>query len=119
MRRKRTVCRAERKKIYSNIELFTGERKSEFAKVRSKELTFGTVAYRFVHKVAIRSKKATVAALEAMGLVAYLRIVKEPDKEAMKSLDPAILARVGAALRTDDQLNVEPDIERISDREAA
>jgi phage host-nuclease inhibitor protein Gam len=110
---------AERKKISTNIELFAGERKGEFARVRSKELTFGTISYRVVHKVVIRSKKATLAALEAMGLVAYLRILKEPGKEAMKSLDPGILARVGVALRTDDQLNVEPNIERIADREAA
>ena len=111
--------REERKEIQSNIEFFAGERKDEFARVRSKEMTFGTVAYRVVHKIVIRSKKTTATALEAMGLTSYLRITKEPDKEAMKNLEPGTLARVGAALKTDDQLSIEPNIERIRHREAA
>jgi phage host-nuclease inhibitor protein Gam len=111
--------RGERKKIHANIELFAGGRKGEFASVRSKEMTFGTVAYRIVHKVVIRSRNTTVTALEAMGLASCLRITKEPDKEAMKSLDAGLLAKVGAALKTDDRLSIEPNIERISHREAA
>ena len=109
----------ERKMIYSNIETFAGERKDQFAKMRSRELTFGTVAYRIAHKVVIRSKRATAAALEAMGLMSCLRVTKEPDKEAMKTLDAGILARVGAALKTEDQISVEPNIERIRRKEAA
>ena len=111
--------RGERKKIQTNIELFAGDRKGEFASVRSKELTFGTVAYRIVHRVVVRSRKVTVAALEAMELTSCLRITKEPDKEAMKSLGTGTLARVGAALKTNDRLSIEPNIERISHREAA
>jgi len=111
--------REERKTIYSSIESFAGERKDQFAKIRSKELTFGTVAYRIAHKVVIKSKRATAAALEAVGLSSCLRITKEPDKEAMKALDTGMLARVGAALRTEDQLSIEPNIERIRQREAA
>jgi phage host-nuclease inhibitor protein Gam len=110
--------RGERKNIQANIELFAGDRKGEFARARSKELTFGTVAYRIVHKVVIRSRKATVAALEALELTSYLRVTKEPDKEAMKSLDAGMLARVGVTLKTDDRLSIEPNIERISHREA-
>ncbi|HEY3277473.1 MAG TPA: host-nuclease inhibitor Gam family protein [Syntrophorhabdaceae bacterium] len=109
----------DRKNMEAGIEAFALERKEEFAKVRSKELTFGTISFRVVHRITVRSKKATVAALEAMGLAAFLRISKEPDKEAMKSLDAGTLAKVGALLKTEDQLLVEPNTERIADKEAA
>ena len=109
----------ERKGIESSIECFAEERKEEFARARSKELTFGVVAYRVAHRIVVKSKKTTVAALEVLGLASYLRITKEPDKEAMKGLDAATLARVGASLKTDDRLHVEPDMEKIKSKEAA
>lgn len=111
--------KAERKTIEDQIGLFADARKEEFAKVRSKELTFGTVAYRIIHKVLIRNKAATIAALEALGLDSYLRIIKEPDKEAMTGLDAGTLAKVGASLKTDDKLRIEPNLERIADKDAA
>jgi phage host-nuclease inhibitor protein Gam len=115
---KAEALKTERNRVHAGIELFAQERKEEFARVRSKELTFGTVAYRIVHRVFIRSKKSTVAAMEALGLNDYLRIRKDPDKEAMKALDAATLAKVGASLKTDDQLSVEPNMERIRGEEA-
>jgi phage host-nuclease inhibitor protein Gam len=108
----------ERKNIECSIERFAEERKEEFARIRSKELTFGVVAYRVAHKIVVKSKKATVAAMEVLGLTSYLRITREPDKEAMKTLDAATLAKVGASLKTDDRLHMEPNIERIKDKEA-
>lgn len=111
--------KAERKSIEEQITLFADARKEEFAKTRSKELTFGTVAYRIVHKVAVRSKAATIAALEALGLDSYMRIIKEPDKEAMTGLDAGTLAKVGATLKTEDKIRIEPNLERIADKDAA
>jgi phage host-nuclease inhibitor protein Gam len=111
--------KGERKNIEARIESFAGERKEEFTKVRTKELAFGTISFRIVHRVMVKSRKATVAALETMGLNVYLRITKEPDKEAMKTLDAGTLAKVGASLKTADQLSIEPNIERIADKEAA
>lgn len=111
--------KAERKGIDENITLFAESRKVEFAKVRSKDLTFGVVAYRVVTKVALKSKAATVAALKALGLVQYLRIIEEPDKEAMSGLDATTLVKVGASLKTEDKLRIEPNIERIKERDAA
>ncbi|MDR2018545.1 MAG: host-nuclease inhibitor Gam family protein [Syntrophobacterales bacterium] len=108
---------AERNNLEGNITLYAESHKDEFTKVRSKDLTFGVVAYRVVHKVVIKSKKATVAALEALGLDGYLRISKEPDKETMKLLDAGTLAKVGARVKTDDKISVEPNIESIRGKE--
>ena len=111
--------RAERKAIEGQISFFADAHKDEFAKTRLKELTFGTVAYRIVHKVVIRSKAATVAALEALGLFAYLRVIKEPDKDAMAGLDAGTLAKAGATLKTEDKIRIEPALEKIRGRDDA
>lgn len=111
--------KAERKAIEENITLFAEARKQEFARIRSKDLTFGIIAYRVVTKVVVKSKAATVAALKALGLVQYLRVIEEPDKEAMGGLDSSTLAKVGATMKTEDKLRIEPNIERIKEKDAA
>jgi phage host-nuclease inhibitor protein Gam len=111
--------RVQRKALEEQITLFAEFRKEEFAKIRSKDLTFGVVAYRIVSKVVVKSKAATVAALEALHLDSYLRVIKEPDKEAMTGLDAGTLAKVGASLKTEDKLRIEPNIERIKEKDAA
>jgi len=111
--------KAERKTIEDNISLFADAHKEEFAKVRSKDLTFGVVAFRVVSKVVMKSKAATLAAMKALGLNQYIRITEEPDKEAMSGLDAGTLAKVGASLKTEDKLRIEPNIERIKEKEAA
>jgi phage host-nuclease inhibitor protein Gam len=105
--------RVERKNIEGQITVFADAHKNEFMKTRSKELTFGTIAYRIVHRVAIRSKAATVAALEALGLDSYLRIIKEPDKDAMAGLEAGTLAKVGASLKTEDKIQIKPALDKI------
>ncbi len=106
---------AARKSLEVEIALFAEAHKEEFARTRSKELTFGTVAYRIVHRVAVRSIQATIAALRALSLDSYIRTIEQPDKEAMATLDAATLAKVGATLKTEDKLRIEPNIEKIKD----
>ena len=57
--------------------------------MRCKELVFGRVAYRVVQRMVVKSKRATVAALEVLGLEGCVRTTRVPDKELMKGLDPA------------------------------
>lgn len=111
--------KTERKVLEAEITLFAEAHKEEFARARSKELTFGSIAYRIVHKISVRSIAATIAALKALGLDSYIRVVEQPDKEAMSGLDAATLAKVGATLKTEDKLRIEPNLERIADKEAA
>ncbi|MBF0554135.1 MAG: host-nuclease inhibitor Gam family protein [Nitrospirae bacterium] len=105
----------ERQVIEKAITAFCEEHKHEFAKTRSKELTFGVVAYRVTTKIAIRSIKACVAAMKAFKLKKYLRIEEKPDKELMLNLDDQTLAKVGAARKTEDNLRIEPAMEKIKE----
>lgn len=106
---------AERKEIEESVAAFCEEHKDEFARQRSKELTFGLIAYRIVTKIVIRSKEACLAAMHALKLDSYIRIIEEPDKLAMEGLDDAVLAKVGAKRKTEDKLRIEPNLERLKE----
>ena len=107
----------ERKELEASIALFCDDHKEEFTKTRSRELTFGLVAYRVVTRIAVRSKEACLAAMHALKLTQYIRTYEEPDKEALVDLDDAVLAKIGAKRKTEDKLRIEPAIEKV--REAA
>jgi phage host-nuclease inhibitor protein Gam len=109
------AMKKEHQALEQAIAAFCEERKEEFAKKRSKELTFGLIAYKVTTKIAIRSIKACVAAMEALGLEKYLRVEKKPDKETMINLDDQTLAKVGASRKTEDNLRIEPYIEKVKD----
>lgn len=107
--------RKEYDELEQAITQFCEEHKQEFTKQRSKELTFGLVAYRVVTKIAIKSKEACLAAMHALKLDSYIRVIEEPDKLAMEGLDDSVLAKVGAKRKTEDKLRIEPAIEKIKE----
>lgn len=107
--------KAERKTLEEDITLFAEERKGEFAKNRTRELTFGVVAFRVTRKIVIKSKAACLAAMHALGLESYVRRIEEPDKEAMEGLDDATLAKVGASRKVADNIRIEPSMEKIKE----
>jgi len=109
------ALKAERQNLEEAISSFSDLHKDEFAKTRSKDLTFGYVAYRVVRKIVIRSNDACVAALRALKLDQYIRVIYEPNKEAMADLDDNQLAKVGAKRKVEDKFRVEPNIERIKE----
>jgi len=109
------AIRSERKALEKMVTAFAESKKDEFLKTRTKELTFGVISFRVTTKIIIRAKKACVAAMEALGLDGYLRIVKEPDKDLMLNLDDATLARIGASRKIEDRLKIEPNIEKVKD----
>ena len=106
---------AERKEIEKDITLFTDTCKDEFTKTRHKELTFGKVAYKVTSKILIKSKDACLAALKALKMSDYIRIKEEPDKEAMVNLDQITLAKVGASIKVEDKLRIEPNLETLKE----
>jgi phage host-nuclease inhibitor protein Gam len=103
----------ERKGIEEAVEGFCEEHKEEFAKKRSRELVFGTVAYKVATKIVIKTVKSCISAMEALGLDSYMKIKKTPDKEKMLGLDDQTLAKIGARKSTQDKLRIEPNMERI------
>lgn len=105
----------EKKSLEVGISDFCDENKNAFLKKRSRDLTYGIVAYKTTKKIIIRSNKACVAAMEALKMEKYLRIEKKPDKELMLELDDGILAKIGASKKIEDRIRIEPAIEKIKD----
>lgn len=91
--------------------------RAEFAKVKTKQLTFGTVGFRLTTRITIKKVAETLQALKDLVLTQCIRIKEEPDKEAMKNLSDETLAEVGAARRTENVFGYEINQEKI--REAA
>jgi phage host-nuclease inhibitor protein Gam len=107
------------KELTKAIEQFAAENKAEFAKKRSKELTFGKVAFRLVTSVPVPRDKAKVEALlkslKAFGLSECITYVEKPDREKLTELDDATLAKLGLAKKVQDKFRVEPYIEKVAD----
>lgn len=101
------------------VELFAASKKDEFAKRRTKELTFGKIGFRLVTSVSIPRDKARVEALlkslKAYGLSDCISFVEKPDKERLKELDDTTLVKLGLEKKVKDSFRVEPFLEKIKE----
>jgi phage host-nuclease inhibitor protein Gam len=105
-----------RKKIAelsAKIGAFAEYNKADLFKDRkSVDLTFGVFGFR--KSTSISVKKTTVALLEKLLLDKYVRVEKQPDKEAMKEMDDDSLAQVDAVRKVKDDFFCEPNREEVN-----
>ena len=97
------------------VKEFCEANRAEFAKVKTRELTFGSVGFRISTKVIVKRVADTLQALKDLGLKACIRIKEELDKEAMKNLSTETLAQVGAGLKTENAFGYEINQEKIKE----
>lgn len=89
------------------IKDYAEANRAEFVKVKSKELTFGSVGFRLSSRVVIKRVADTLQALKDLGLTGCIRTKEECDKDAMKNLPLETLHAVGAALKQEDAFGYE------------
>ncbi|MFN3985710.1 MAG: host-nuclease inhibitor Gam family protein [Rhodocyclaceae bacterium] len=89
------------------IKDYAEANRAEFVKVKTRELTFGSVGFRLSTKVIIKRLADTLQALKDLGLTHCIRDNPAPDKEAMKALPLETLHAVGAALKQEDTFGYE------------
>jgi len=95
------------------IQVYADYNKADlFRDRKSVDLTFGTFGYR--KSTSISVKKTTVDLLKKLGLVRFLRIEEQPDKEAMKEMDDESLAMVDAVRKTKNAFFCEPNREEVN-----
>jgi len=87
--------------------------RAEFAKVKTKELTFGSVGFRLSTRILIKRVAETLQALKDLSLTNCIRTKEEPDKEAMKALTDETLAEVGAGRKTENIFGYEIKLEEL------
>ncbi|MDD3236835.1 MAG: host-nuclease inhibitor Gam family protein [Candidatus Gastranaerophilales bacterium] len=97
------------KNIEKEIELYAEENKDEFAKKRSKKLTFGTISFRLTKKITCKSIDAAIKALKALSLDHFIRVKEELDKEALIDVDESLLTKAGIGIKREDKVSIEPD----------
>ncbi|MDR0387258.1 MAG: host-nuclease inhibitor Gam family protein [Treponema sp.] len=89
---------------YNRTELFRDR--------KTVQVSFGIFGYR--RSTAISVKKTTLELLEKLGLDKYIRVKKEPDKEAMAFMDDDALAQVEAVRKVKDDFFCQADKEEIN-----
>lgn len=107
---------SERREIEALVRAFAESRKDEFVKVRSKELDFGTIAWRVVSSIplprAVDKLNAVIRAVKALGW-GCIRVKEELDRESLEKLTDPELARIGLNRKVEDKLRIEPKIETV------
>lgn len=102
------------KELTAALKAFADYHKHELFKDRkSIERAFGIIGYRKTPP-SISVSKHTVELLEKLGLNSYIRIRKEPDKEAMLELDDDSLAQVEAVRKSREEFFVQPKREQVN-----
>ena len=108
---------AEKKLLTTLVEGYCHENKAEFAGKRSKELVFGNIGFRIVHKMpwprTPKKLQDIVSGLKNFGLTKCIRREEVPDKEQVAELDNSTLAKLGLKKETRDSFRIEPNFERI------
>lgn len=99
------------------IKDFCEANRAEFAKAKTKTLTFGSVGFRLSTRILVKRVADTLQALKDLQLINCIRTKEELDKEAMKNLTDETLAEVGATRKTENAFGYEINQEKI--REAA
>jgi len=99
--------------LTGKIQSYAEYNKADLFKDRkSIDLTFGVFGYR--KSTSISVKKTTVALLEKLDLDRFIRIEKQPDKDAMKEMDDESLAQVDAVRKVKDDFFCEPNQEEVN-----
>ena len=99
------------------IKAFAESNRAEFVKVKTRELTFGTVGFRLSTSVVIKRIGDTVQALKDLGLKDCLLVKETPNKDAMRALPLETLHAVGAALKKEDAFGYEIKREMLAEVE--
>lgn len=104
---------AEMELIDGSILQFATEHKDEFTKDRTKELSHGTISMRVSTAVKVISKNICLKALKSLGMVDFITVKEEPNKEMLKTLNDIDLAKVACEKRVTDNVTITPNIEEI------
>jgi len=97
------------------IKDYAEANRAEFIKIKTKELTFGSVGFRLSSRVVIKRVADTLQALKALGLTGCIRVKEECDKDAMKNLPTETLHAAGATLKTEDAFGYEVKREELAE----
>lgn len=102
------------KEISATIKAFCDYHKNEYFKdKKSLNLSFGTIGYRMTPP-SISITKQTLTLMKQLGLVGYIRVKEDVDKEALLSLDDETLSQIEAVRKQKNEFFIQPKREQIN-----
>lgn len=104
----------EMEQLNGSIMGFAEAHKDEFVKDRTKELSHGTISMRVSTAVKVISKAICLKALKGLGMLDFILVKEEPNKEMLKTLDDIQLAKVACEKKVVDNITITPKIEEIT-----
>lgn len=115
---KLVVLKAQREGLESLVADFCLERKAEFAKKRSKQLTFGKIAFRVAERIEVPAglEPVVIATLKRLGLVECIETREKLIKQALKQLTDNDLAKAGLKRLKDDKFRIEPNLQVVAEK---
>jgi phage host-nuclease inhibitor protein Gam len=102
-----------REQLEREVKEFVEASADQMAPARSLVLQFGTVGLRKAKRLHIKKTVDTVRRLRELGMLQYLRIKEEPDKEALRELGDEILEKVGITRKEEDAFFLEVNREKV------
>ncbi|MCE5243759.1 MAG: host-nuclease inhibitor Gam family protein [Syntrophobacteraceae bacterium] len=105
--------RTKRSGLEALIAAYCLHRKHEFARKRSRQLTFGKIAFRVAEKIEIPSglEGTVIATLKRLGFGDCVEVRERIDRSALRKLPDVDLARCGVRRVREDHFRIEPNIE--------
>jgi phage host-nuclease inhibitor protein Gam len=98
--------------IESAIEAFCVPRKDEFTGKRSRQFTFGRIAFRLSEKIEIPAgiEGVAIRTLKDLGWNECVEVKERLDRTALKKLTDEHLARCGLKRTVTDRFRIEPNL---------
>jgi len=104
---------AEMEALQSSISSYATAHKDEFTKERTKDLPHGSISFRVSTSVKIISKAICLKALKGLGMLDFISVKEEPNKDMLKTLDDISLAKVACEKKVVDNISITPKIEEL------
>lgn len=101
------------------LKEFATRHRADMGKLKSKQLTFGTISFRLSSKVILPGGEAELQAIIDNLLAGGMNdcvVIQPPkiDKNALKRYDEDLIQMVGASLKTSETFGYEVDAEKIA-----
>lgn len=107
---------ANRQTIENQVDQFCQGRKGEFAKKRSKTLSFGKVAFKVSERITFpkEMESVVISVLRQLGHEECVNVKETVDKTSVKNLPDLELAKCGITREKEDNFRIEPNISEIA-----
>ena len=98
--------------LESTIEAFCTARREEFGKNRSRQFTFGKIAFRLAEKIEIPAglEGVVIETLKKLGWDECVEVKEKLDRNALKKLTDDELVKCGVSRTAKDHFRIEPNL---------